>query len=117
MTIIAKPYVLIKNDMYYRPSYSGYTFLLEDAGMYTKELAEAHAAECDEVTCKPASECPRFSPAFPDFDQVQYLLIKEAVLEKLIERKNKEIANLVGWYSSASSLTIEQVYAKVEKIR
>ena len=57
-------WVVRKNGYFYRPNSRGYTASILEAGRYTREEAEAHAAASSgEVTAHPASDFPAPAPA------------------------------------------------------
>jgi hypothetical protein len=50
------PYLLKKNGMWYGHNSCGYTNRAELAELYTKEYAERHASNCDEVIAVPVTD-------------------------------------------------------------
>ena len=50
------PYLLRKNGMWYAHNNCGYTARAELAEIYTKQAAESHAKQCEEVSAIPLNE-------------------------------------------------------------
>ena len=82
-------FLLMKRDLYYRPSAMGYTGIKDHAGRYTQAEAEDHADPIAGVSAIRESEAPDFSPAcFPD-------LARNHLAKKLAEAR-VEIERLSG---------------------
>lgn len=73
------PYILEKHGMYYAHNSSGYVHRVLLAELYTKEYAEQHARQCDEVRARPITDF------LSDPDDVQeYIDRLEAMRDALI---------------------------------
>lgn len=55
-------WLLIKSGLYYRPNCRGYTGVLDEAGLYTKEFVEKYISNMGEVTTKHVSDALEFMP-------------------------------------------------------
>lgn len=78
-------WLIVKRDLYFRPNCQGYTGIRDEAGRYSREIAQQHA-DHGECTMVRASEAPEFLPAAYNDLVIKHLSNQKAsLIEALTE--------------------------------